>query len=108
MKVQWKAFSQRRGLEIKDFRHMEYGEFVRWCEYRNVIPPTSEEYSGNSQEELIEVETIEISAPVYEAKHLKKKLKNELQQMCIQNGLDIESSWTKKKLVSILVDLNNR
>ncbi len=107
MKVQWKAFSQRRGLEIKDFRHMGYGEFVRWCEYRNVIPPSNEEYSGKSEEEPKEVETNEISAPVYEAKFLKKKLKNELQEMCIQNGLEIELSWTKKKLVSILVDLNN-
>jgi len=108
MKVQWKAFSQRRGIKIEEFQHMKYEEFSRWCEYRNVIPAEKTEFLGETPPAIVQtIETPVVEDVTFDEKLLKKKLKGDLQILCEDNGIDFEASWTKKKLVSALLELNN-
>ena len=106
MKVKWKPFSQRRGLTIKDFCHMTYQEYSRWCEYRNVIPTSEKVFESGDTSVSSDVDATE-EKPQYEAKTLKKKLKAELEALCLLNGIEVDSTWTKKKMTSALINLNN-
>jgi len=108
MKVKWKPFSQRRGLTIKDFCHMTYQEYSRWCEYRNVIPASEKIFErGNTANHNTENTALEKPQKVlFEAKTLKKKLKAELEALCAFNGIEVDSTWTKKKMTEALINLN--
>lgn len=96
MKISWKSFAQRRGITIDNFENMEYSDYASYCETRNVIPLPKEEFpKQDSKPKITKNPDVHL-----DIKSIKKFRKSRIEQICIENGVDLDGTETK----SIMID----
>jgi len=121
MKVKWEDFANRRNVRIKDMaKNMTYKEFCSWCEIRRVIPVAKSVFEKclDTQKAIASVETVlettddssEDDSPILELPTkavLSRMNKSDLLEVCNEWSIEVSPSTTKKKIISLLSNLNN-
>ena len=136
MKVKWQDFAKRRKLAIADFAHMNYNDYVMWCNIRKVEPaaqslfPVIKEVVPEPviiapvipevQEKVLAIvevaEAVEIVeepaatlvSQEFSFKGLSKMRKSLVQSICDDNSIDYSAASTKRQLVQKILELNNK
>ena len=111
IKVQWNDFAKRRNLQLENFiESMTYQEYKRWCDHRSVIPVEETFYVVEIENHVV-VPVLEESiesepSPVLTRKELTKMLKSNLATIASELNIDLDGTETKKKIISLILDLN--
>ena len=107
MKVDWNQFAQRRKINLDMFKSLTYDEYKVWCEQRGVEGVSKESYEAVKSFVVVEEVPVETTKLHFDEGQLKKKRKTALESLCLENGIETESSDTKKILIQKLLELNN-
>ena len=134
MKVKWQDFAKRRKLAIADFAHMNYNDYVMWCNIRKVEPVVQSlfpiikevvpepviiaqvipEVQVEVQQVLAIEEAVEtepaatLVSQEFSFKGLSKMRKSLVQSICDDNSIDYSAASTKRQLVQKILELNNK
>ena len=109
MKISWKAFAQRRKLNLEMFSEMTYESYSEWCKIRSVDPVSEDSFEGVKA--MVAPEKIQeeaISLPTFDEKQLKKMRKQNLVKLCEDIDCKLDGDETKSTLITLLLSLNNR
>ena len=109
MRVSMEYFMKRRNLRWTAFLGMDYDRYVKWCHVRRIVPASKEEFTkGTSFEPEPVVETKLPPNPAHtNAKLLNKNKKAGLVEIANMYGIELSGSETKKKLVELIIEVNN-
>mgnify|MGYP001407401936 CR=1 FL=1 len=109
--VPWKAFAQRRKLNLDDFvQKYSYIEFTNWCLVRGVDPPGSMAWQlkhveePSPQQETLEIKEPEVVVMDVSKEDLTKMTKNQLLSLCSEFDIPFQKKWSKSKIISTILD----
>ena len=111
MRVSMEYFMKKRNIGWVAFQNLEYDRYVTWCHVRKIIPVGEQEFLANKTPKQ-EVQTVEVKELPPNPRHSDPKLLNrrkkaELVELATVYGIELDGSETKKKLVSLIIDVNN-
>ena len=111
MRVSMEYFMKRRNIGWASFSGLEYERYVKWCHIRKIIPVGEQEFLANKsqeqKEETVEVEELPPNPQHSDPKLLNRKKKADLVELANVYGIELDGTETKKRLVSLIVDVNN-
>jgi len=116
MRVSMEYYMKRRNLGWSSFQGMDYERYEVWCHVRKIVPVSLDEFTAGvspfvyvEEEQEEPLETVIPPNPAHQdPKALNRKKKGELIEIATLFGLELVGNETKKQIVQLIIDLNNR
>ena len=110
MRVSMEYYMKKRNVGWNAFSGLDYNRYVQWCHVRKIIPVDEEEFLANITHTQ-PIEQPKKSTPPnpqhLDPKLLGRKKKADLVEIAGGYGIDLVGTETKKKIVSLIIGVNN-